>query len=150
MNKLLPYIVLVVVLAGAYYYRGAIKSYLPGNSPAEPTKATEAPSMSPATESGSKTITSETKSFTVSGTDFAFSPSTISVRTGDSVSVTFKNEGKFPHNFSVTELGVSGKTIQPGATDTVTFTADKAGTYKYLCTVGNHADKGMVGTITVE
>jgi len=32
---------------------------------------------------------------------------------------------------------------------TLTFTASTAGTYRYLCPVPGHAQKGMAGTFTV-
>lgn len=40
--------------------------------------------------------------------------------------------------------------VDPGETATVTFTPTEAGEYEFLCTVGGHADAGMVGTIIVE
>lgn len=94
--------------------------------------------------------TGTVKSFAISGTEFAFSPNTLTVNKGDTVKVTLTNNGNYPHNFTITELNVQGKTISPGQSDTVTFTADKAGTFQYFCSVPGHKDKGMVGTITVQ
>lgn len=86
---------------------------------------------------------------TVSGSEFAFAPATISVKVGQPVSLTFKNEGKYPHNFTVAGLNVQSKTIQPGQQDTVTFTPTTAGNFDFMCTVTGHADKGMKGVLTV-
>jgi len=90
------------------------------------------------------------QNITVEGTEFAFTPSSITVKKGEAVQVTFKNMGKYPHNFTVSQLGVASQTIQPGQQTTVTFTPTQTGTFTYLCTVPGHADRGMTGTLTVE
>lgn len=100
--------------------------------------------------SGIGTTVNSVKEIAVSGSEFAFSPNTINVNKGDTVKVTFTNTGKFPHNFTISELNVASKTISPGQSDTVTFVADKAGTFTYFCSVPTHKDKGMVGTLTVQ
>ena len=64
------------------------------------------------------------KSFTVSGTEFAFTPNTLSVNKGDTVKILFTNNGKFPHNFTITEFNVQSKTISHRESDTVIFTPD--------------------------
>ncbi len=38
---------------------------------------------------------------------------------------------------------------KPGGTSSITFRADKAGTYKIICTIDGHADAGMVGELIV-
>lgn len=54
------------------------------------------------------------------------------------------------------EVGAEGKeaavhvAVDPGETATVAFTPVQPGEYEFLCTVGGHADAGMVGTIIVE
>jgi hypothetical protein len=40
--------------------------------------------------------------------------------------------------------------VGAGASDVVEFTADKAGTFEYYCSVGNHRAMGMKGTLTVK
>lgn len=95
-------------------------------------------------------VMTKVKQVTITGTDFAFTPSTLTLNKGDKVEVTFKNNGKFPHNLTITDLNVATKTVQSGQQDTIVFTADAAGTYKFLCTVPGHADKGMVGALIVK
>lgn len=89
------------------------------------------------------------KEFTVTGTNFKFAPATLTVKKGDTVKITFKNEGGF-HNFLLDEFNVATKTVSTGQSETVTFVADKAGTFEYYCGVGNHRQMGMVGTLTVQ
>jgi len=136
-------IVVLVLGAGGYF----IMKQGSGYSPPQTTVATPTTQAPPAT---SPVSTGEVKSFTVTGTEFAFSPKTLTVNKGDTVKIVFTNDGKYPHNFMITELNVKGKTISPGESDTVTFTADKAGTFTYFCSIPTHKDKGMTGTITVQ
>ena len=109
-----------------------------------PTQEVSQPSNPPSTNSAAM------QSIIVLGNEFAFTPATITVKQGQQVKLTFKNGGKYPHNLDISDLAVKTKTIQPGEEDTVTFTADKKGTFTYLCTVPGHAEKGMKGTLTVE
>ena len=54
------------------------------------------------------------------------------------------------HNFTVDEFNARTRQINAGETDTIQFTADKAGTFEYYCNVGNHREMGMVGKLIVE
>ena len=77
--------------------------------------------------------------------NFFFSPDTISVSTGDEVTVNIQNSGF--HTFTVDELGVN-ETLRSGQ-ETVTFTANKSGTFEYYCAVPGHRERGMFGSLTV-
>jgi|GEM_PF-3130120 plastocyanin len=90
---------------------------------------------------------------TIEGDEFSFSPESITVAPGATVELTFKNIGKAPHNYVVTELGLKTKTIGGGKTDVVTFRApDSAGTISYtsFCSIPGHLEAGMVGTIEIK
>jgi len=89
------------------------------------------------------------KKFTVEGGKFYFSPATMTVKKGDTVRITFKNVDGF-HDFIIDEFSVATKQINTGEEATVEFVADKAGTFNYYCSVGNHRQLGMEGTLTVE
>lgn len=89
------------------------------------------------------------KTFTVTGSNFKFAPATMSVNKGDTVRVTFKNSGGV-HDFTIDELNVVTKQISTGAEETVEFVANQAGTFEYYCSVGNHREMGMKGTLTVK
>jgi plastocyanin len=109
--------------------------------------ATEEASPSASGASGSAT---QAGTITVEGNEFKFTPATLTVKKGQQVKVTFKNTGQYPHNFIVDELNVKSNTIQPGQSDTVTFTPSKTGAFTYYCGVDAHEQKGMKGTITVQ
>jgi nitrosocyanin len=89
------------------------------------------------------------KEFTVNGSNFAFDPKTITVNKGDTVKITFKNVGGM-HDFKLDEFNVATNKINGGESDTVTFVADKAGSFEYYCSVGTHRQMGMKGTLIVK
>jgi plastocyanin len=82
----------------------------------------------------------------VSGKEYMFTPSSISVSHG-TVTFRFTNRGKIGH-----DLNVDGKTtpvINPGKTAAITVSLKK-GTYRFICTVTGHAKLGMRGTLKVK
>jgi plastocyanin len=93
--------------------------------------------------------TSAVKEFTVVGSNFKFEPSVLSVNKGDTVKITFKDINGF-HDFRIDEFNVATKQMQEGNEQTVTFIADKAGSFEYYCSVGEHRAMGMKGTLTVK
>ncbi len=90
------------------------------------------------------------KEITVVGTEFAFSPSAISVQAGEKVELIFKNEGRASHNLVIEGLEVSTKTIGGGQTDTVEFTAPASGTFTFFCSIPGHRASGMGGDLKIE
>jgi plastocyanin len=144
---LLIYVVIGGILYyGVYYFMYAKKTgdyKAPSNM--YQTQPTQQPAGQTMKESGSSV-----QEITVEGNEFAFTPSTLTVKKGEEVKVMFKNTGKYPHNFVVADINVTSKTIQPGQSDTVIFTPEKAGSYEYNCSIGNHTEKGMTGTLTVQ
>lgn len=93
---------------------------------------------------------SEVRQIKVSGGDFSFTPSTLSVKSGEKVRIIFQNRGKFPHNLTIDKLGVATKTISPGQTDSLELTADQTGSFVMYCSVDAHRQKGMEGTVQVQ
>lgn len=96
----------------------------------------------PVVESGSK-------EFIVTGENYRFSPTTLTVKKGDTVKITLKNLKGF-HDFRIDEFGVFTEKIQDGGEDTIEFVADKQGSFEYYCSVGAHRQSGMKGTLIVE
>jgi len=92
--------------------------------------------------------TQAVKEFTVVGKNFSFAPSTLTVKKGDKVKITFSNTGGF-HDFVIDEYNVRSKQGQSPFTDVLEFTANKAGSFEYYCSVGTHRQMGMKGTLTV-
>jgi uncharacterized cupredoxin-like copper-binding protein len=81
----------------------------------------------------------------VTGKEYKFTLSSKSVRHGK-VTFRFTNKGKLAHDFKIN--GKKTKILQPGKSTTLTVTLRK-GTYRYLCTIAGHADKGMKGKLRV-
>ena len=94
--------------------------------------------------------TTEAKEVTinVTGKNFSFNPATITVNKGDIVTVNFTSEQGF-HDFSLDQYSVRTRAVNTGEATSVTFTADKVGTYTYYCSIGSHRSLGMEGVITV-
>lgn len=103
-------------------------------------------SACPASATDSK---ASVKEFTVKGQNFSFAPSMITVKKGDKVKITFENTSGY-HDFKIDEYGVATKQTQAPSTEVLEFTADKAGSFEYYCSVGQHRSMGMKGTLKVE
>jgi plastocyanin len=118
-------------------------------APTAVSQASVAPTASP---EGSVTKTTEmkaSKEVTITAGNFSYDLKEIRVKKGETVKITFKNnEGM--HDWVVDEFQARTKKIKAGDTDTVTFVADKAGSFEYYCSVGSHRALGMKGTLIVE
>ena len=85
----------------------------------------------------------------LTGRNFAFSKTEIKVKEGDTVTVNFESADGF-HDFVIDEFNAKTGKVNNGEKTTVTFVANKKGSYEYYCSVGDHRVKGMVGAIIVE
>ena len=166
-NKIIIGLVVVVLLGGAgfwYYQSNNSKDLndldMPAGAmsddgqtmPAGDTSSTSSMDMESSSDammmSDGDDMHADAKEFTVSGSNFSFTPKTLTVKKGDKVKITFKNTGGF-HDFKIDEFKVATAQIQGGNEETVEFVADKAGSFEYYCSVGKHRAMGMVGTLTV-
>jgi plastocyanin len=96
------------------------------------------------------------KRVTVTLDDFSIAPQDLTVERG--ATVTAKNVGAVAHNFTVergsnanedSEDLAATETFAPGGSDRLKI--DLApGRYVTVCTVGDHRELGMIGTLTVE
>ena len=86
---------------------------------------------------------------TVESSSFKFVPNTITVKKGVKTTIVLNNMDGM-HDFVVDALAIKTKIVKGVGQDTVEFTADKAGSYEFYCSVGNHKAMGMVGTLIVE
>lgn len=175
-NKTLPIIIIVIIillLAGGYYYwqhkqaekqqammmqQHTAMNGMPGkggkpgamghmNMQPQPTPTMSAQQQTEIT-AGTDTSSTE-KTFHINGGNFYFTPNNITVNKGDKVTLVMTNDGGF-HNIDIDEYNVKSSTIQTGQSTTVTFTADKAGSFVYYCSVRGHRQNGMWGTLTVK
>lgn len=89
---------------------------------------------------------------TVVAREYSFDPSSLVVEDGDGLQIELDNQGSLAHNLRV--FGPDGElggtpTFQGGETKSATL--DLApGTYRMICTVGNHEELGMSGEIEVK
>jgi uncharacterized cupredoxin-like copper-binding protein len=86
------------------------------------------------------------------GGDLAFDKSSLSAKAGE-VTIVMKNPSSAtaPHAVEIEGQGVEeeSETVDPGGTAAVAAKLDP-GTYEFYCPVGNHADAGMEGELTVK
>jgi uncharacterized cupredoxin-like copper-binding protein len=108
----------------------------------------------------------------VKATDFAYSPSSITVPVGQPVTITLDNEGTVEHDFVVDKISVedveaseNGPAMHhqmgempdydlhfyanAGDSAVLKFTAMEPGTYEIYCTIKGHKEAGMIGTLIV-
>lgn len=148
-NTYIAIIVLVVLIAGGVLLFGMNKqaeapetpetNQININMPVLPDENSDLPPV-PETE--------VVKEFTVKGDNFSFNPSAITLNKGDKVKITFTNIEGF-HDFKIDAYGVATKQSKSPATEVLEFTADKAGSFEYYCSVGSHKAQGMKGTLVV-
>lgn len=89
------------------------------------------------------------KEFSMTAKRFSFDPAKITVNQGDKVSLKISNIDDVPHGFSLPDFNIN-VTLTPSKTETVEFTADKAGQFTFACSVvcgAGHAD--MQGLLIV-
>lgn len=81
--------------------------------------------------------------------DFAISPTTITVPTGRAVTFQAESSGETPHSFGVVvgSETMESPMIDPGGAGELTVPSFEAGTYDALCTVPGHDGLGMVATV---
>lgn len=127
MNKIFSIVIVLLIIGGGYFVM----------------KQNAAGSQSEAV------VDPNAKVFEVVGSNFAFDVKEIKVKKGDTVRINFTNkEGK--HDWVVDELNARTQIIEGGSSDSITFVADKAGTFEYYCSVMEHRKMGMVGKLIVE
>ena len=85
----------------------------------------------------------------VSAKPFSFTPNEVRVKQGQKVQINFTNE-QGTHDWVLDEFNVRTPVIQAGQKSSVTFVADKKGTFEYYCSVGSHRANGMKGNLIVE
>ncbi len=113
--------------------------------------------------------------FGVEGEDITSPGPTIRVRKGETVTITFENAHYYEdgrpftegHNFNVVEDkdvstllmeplwgahlgGFDDENLEAGERGSVTFTAETAGEFYYVCAIGDHIGHGMWGRFIVE
>ena len=79
--------------------------------------------------------------------DYRFEPAQLRVREGQPFAVTFTNDGARPHSFAVSSLDLD--VVVPSGRSRTVVVRLPAGTYDYVCSVGDHEQEGMKGRVVV-
>jgi plastocyanin len=84
--------------------------------------------------------------------EYSFDPSTIVMRCSGTLRLTLENDGSLAHNLKLMRDGqdVGGTPSFPGGESRSARVRVERGSYEYVCTVGDHAELGMKGTLKVE
>ncbi len=139
MGKIIA-LVVVAVIGGYFLFHKS------GAAPAGESMKPFKESMQSASEP-----TSPLKEFTMTAYYDAkgvwFSLKEITVKKGDHVRVKVTNTAGV-HNFTLDEFNIA-KNLPLNQEMTIDFTADKAGTFQYYCSIPGHRAAGQVGTFTV-
>ncbi|MBI3589355.1 MAG: cupredoxin domain-containing protein [Candidatus Liptonbacteria bacterium] len=148
---------IVVVLVGGYLFlsKGGTPA-VTENQPAQTSSDITSPGGGTPVEAGmpikgaGNVVEKEViRELTVVGTNFKFSVNEIRVRKGETIKLTFKNEGG-KHDWKVDEFKAGTKILDGGQEETVQFVANRVGTFEYYCSVGQHRANGMKGSLIVE
>ncbi len=148
---LIGIVVVVAVLGGFFFMSG--KS--PVQPMATPVEVEESETMVVEDEQVDATAEAnameKTTTITIDVKPFSFAPAVIEAKAGETITVTLTNsEGM--HDFVIEELSVASKKLTQGQTDTfeIKIPEDATGkSYEFYCSVGNHRQQGMVGTLKV-
>ena len=99
-----------------------------------------------------RTVTTDAGgTLTVTAHEYSFDPNRIVVGGAGAVRIVLRNEGDLAHNIHLERDGedVGGTpSFAPGGSRSVRLDL-RPGTYELLCTVGDHAELGMKGELTV-
>lgn len=87
--------------------------------------------------------------FEISGDNFSFSETELTVEKDQTVKIIFTSEEGF-HDWVLDEFDATTAQVQAGGKTEVTFVADKVGEFEYYCSVGQHRQMGMVGKLIVK
>lgn len=96
--------------------------------------------------------------------NLTFEPVEIKVEVDRPIRLTIENAGQQPHDFTIEEIWIVVEAgtrasdqdgfdlhlaLDPGEVSTLAFTPQKAGWYAFHCTIGDHPDDEMTGTLVV-
>ena len=86
----------------------------------------------------------------IQAASFGYQPSDITVPRGP-VRFVVANGADVEHGFEVEGQGIEEEiVIAPGSSDSLTVELEQPGEYVIYCPVGDHRQRGMTGTLTVQ
>lgn len=88
------------------------------------------------------------KTFTLTAQQWAFTPATLTVKKGDTVTITLTSTD-VAHSFALPEFNINQR-VEPGQPVTFSFVADTAGSFTFACRVPcGTGHQTMTGTLVV-
>jgi uncharacterized cupredoxin-like copper-binding protein len=100
-----------------------------------------------------RTVTTDAGgTLTVTAREYSFDPNRVEVSGAGALKIVLRNDGDLAHNIHLERDGedVGGTpSFAPGGSRSVRLDL-QPGTYELLCTVGDHAELGMKGKLTVK
>jgi len=105
---------------------------------------------------------------TVRAQEYGFSPQIMVVEVNQPVQITFSNQGKLEHDFTIETIALKNVVAtvpanhathfdvdlhvaaNPGQSSTITFTPTQPGVYEFYCELPGHKASGMTGTLIVK
>ena len=153
-NKFLTYKGLILVLALSFVLVGCKALVPPGadnantntnNAMMEDNKMKDDDSAM----GDDKMMEDDLKTFELDGFNFGYSQTEIRVQEGDRVKIVLTSTDGF-HDWVVDEFDAATQRVNTGETTNVEFLADQKGTFEFYCSVGQHRQLGMTGTLIVE
>lgn len=146
-NSKLPLIiggvlVLVVAVAG-------VMALMSGNESSTPENSVNPTSLGMQNENPGMEEDNGVVTINMNAGAYYFDPSEIRVKQGDTVRIVL-NGLDMMHNLAIDEFDVESDIVEEGESTTIEFVADIAGEFEYYCSVGDHRDRGQVGTLIVE
>jgi uncharacterized cupredoxin-like copper-binding protein len=101
-------------------------------------------------DNGGEGTTGTASQISISATDFAFTPSTVTVDAPGTYTFDLTNDGGTDHALEIEGNGIEEETgtVSPG--DTASVTVDlESGSYEMYCPIDGHRAQGMEGEISV-
>lgn len=127
----------------------ANSNILATNTPPGANTNTGASSNINATNTNSQQDSSQDTEISMQLDEYSFSPNTITIQEGDTITLRLSNIGNMEHDFVIDALDIDSGTLDPGDSTTITITGSQAGTFEFYCSIGSHRAFGMRGTLTV-
>ena len=81
--------------------------------------------------------------------NYGYSMENITIEEGDRVQIVMTSTQGY-HDFVIDALDVQSAEISAGGTTTFEFVANETGEFPFYCSIGNHRERGMEGTLTVQ
>lgn len=144
--------VLILLFAGLWYVNKSRSEKTEAENEGQMVQPSNSPVLaSPSVETNStdSATMGSVQEFEVGGSNFKFVPNTLTVKKDQPVKITFKNTQGL-HDFRIDGLNIGTKQIAVGTSEAVTFTPDKVGTFEFYCSIGQHRQMGMKGTLVVQ